>query len=69
MTINVPIARKVVQEIHEDIDQFLELWRLAYIEKRPIESAEWRMGMNLLVQVKVHINAAINEDSRREPND
>jgi len=62
----IEVRRDVVEEMREDIDQFLELWRQAYIEKRPIDGAEWRMGMNLLVKVKVYIT---NELDKEKAND
>lgn len=63
---NIRISNSVARDIAEDIDEVLELWRRCYMDRQPLDGAQWRMGMNLLVQVKVHVDAAIK---REEAND
>ena len=50
-SMNIRLPRDQVYAIAEDIDQVLEMWRLAFVERRPLEAAEWRTGMNMMVQI------------------
>lgn len=63
---NVKIPRNTVLDILDDIDQVLEAWRLAYIERRPLEAAEWRTGMNLMIAIKVSCSAALREEESND---
>lgn len=63
---NVKIPRDTVRDILEDVDQILEAWRLAYMERRPLESAEWRTGMNMMVAIKIACSNAIREEESND---
>lgn len=63
---NVKIPRSTVHDILEDVDQILEAWRLAYMERRPLESAEWRTGMNMMVAIKIACSNAIREEESND---
>lgn len=63
---NIKVPRNTVYEIAEDIDQVLEMWRLAFVERRPLEAAEWRRGMNILIAVKI---ACVDAVRQEEAND
>ena len=63
---NIRLPRDQVYEIAEDIDQVLEMWRLAFVERRPLEAAEWRMGMNMMIQIKVACTEAIRQEEAND---
>ena len=63
---NIKVPRNKVYEIAEDIDQVLEMWRLAFVERRPLEAAEWRTGMNMMIQIKVACVEAIRQEEAND---
>ena len=63
---NVKIPRNTVYDILEDVDQILEAWRLVYVERRPLESSEWRTGMNMMVAIKVACSNAVREEEAND---
>ena len=65
-TMNIRMPRDQVYETAEDINQVLEMWRLAFVERRPLEAAEWRMGMNMMVRIKVACTEAIRQEEAND---
>ena len=63
---NIRLPRDQVYAIAEDIDQVLEMWRLAFVERRPLEAAEWRTGMNMMIQIKVACTEAIRQEEAND---
>ena len=63
---NIKVPRNKVYEIAEDIDQVLEMWRLAFVERRPLEAAEWRTGMNMMIAIKIACVDAIRQEEAND---
>lgn len=63
---NLKMPRNTVHNIVDDVDQILEAWRLAYVERRPLDAAEWRTGMNMMIAIKVACVEAIRQEEAND---
>lgn len=65
-TMLVKFPRSAVYEIHEDVDQVIELLRQCYIDRRQMDGVEWRMATNLLLAVKVACSEAVRQEEAND---
>ena len=63
---NIKIPHGTALQIHDDINDVMEIHRMSFVENKPLTLEQWRKSMNLLTAIKVALHDAVRKEESND---
>ena len=63
---NIRIPHGEALQIHDDIEDVMEIHRLSFVENKPLTLEQWRKSMTMLATIRVALREAVRKEESND---